>query len=189
MKGSIFIVSGPSGVGKGTIVRGLLAKRPNTWLSVSVTTRRPRSGETPGVDYNYISHEEFRALLAGDGLAEYAEVYSGNMYGTPIGPLNSHRENGEDVILEIDIVGAEKIKKRVPEAVSVFILPPSIDVLMERLKGRATETEEQRSERFKAAEKEIAKASGFDYLIVNDVIEDAVDRLIEIMDAEKERAL
>lgn len=185
MKGSIFIISGPSGVGKGTIVRMVCDKRPHTWLSVSVTTRQQRPGEVPGRDYDYITRDEFIALRDSGGLAEYAEVYSGHMYGTPSAPMREHVENGDDVILEIDTVGAENIKKSFPEAVSVFILPPTVQTLMERLRGRATETEEQRAERFKAAEKEIAKASRFDYLIVNDVVEDAAERLIEIMDEKR----
>ena len=160
-KGLLFVISGPSGVGKGTICKKLLERRKELKLSVSVTTRAPRPGEIEGVNYFFRSEEQFQDMIARDEFLEYMCVFGKNHYGTPKAYVAEQRAQGNDVILEIDVNCALNVKKRCPDAVMIFIAPPSMETLKKRLVGRGTETEEAVERRFAEAVKELAK-EGFD---------------------------
>lgn len=178
--GRLFIVSGPSGAGKGTLVRALLDRVPGVWLSVSATTRSPRPGEVEGVDYVFLPAEEFDRLIAADGLLEWAEVH-GNRYGTLRDPVEERLERGEIVVLEIDPQGAAQVKERMPESVLVFIEPPNFDELRNRLVKRGSETPEQIERRLRTAREELAIAGTYDYVVINDDVEQATDELAAIV--------
>ncbi|MGN0666584.1 MAG: guanylate kinase [Huintestinicola sp.] len=182
-KGLLIVVSAPSGCGKGTILAEVL-KRDGFYYSVSATTRNPREGEADGVNYHFLTKERFEQLIAEDGMLEYAS-YCGNYYGTPREPVFRQLEQGKDVILEIEVQGAMKVMEKCPEAVSIFILPPSVSELRNRLIKRGTETEEVISKRVGEAAGEIAKAFSYDYIIVNDDLNKAVDDFLAIARAEK----
>jgi len=175
------VVSGPSGAGKGTVVRGLLARRPETILSVSATTRAPRPGEQDGTDYRFLSEESFRALAEIGELLEWAEVY-GQLYGTPRRPVDDALAAGHDVVLEVDVQGALQVRESLPEAVLVFIKPPSLDELEARLAGRGTEDAGTFAQRTEAARGELAHADRYDHVIVNERADDAVGELLRILD-------
>ncbi len=162
----LVVVSGPSGVGKSTVVSEVLRLRPDVWLSVSVTTRQPRPGETDGVEYTFCTREEFDALATRGGLLEWAE-FAGNRYGTPRDAVEQHRAAGHPVLLEIEVQGARQVRSASPDATLVFLAPPSVDVLRERLTGRGTEDDAALQARFAAAEAELAAASEFDHVLVN----------------------
>ena len=164
--GNLFVISGPSGAGKGTLVARLVSEVPDVWVSRSVTTRPPRSGEVDGVQYQFLTDKEFDQLIASDGLLEWA-TYNGNRYGTPRATVEEHIACGEQVVLEIDVQGALQVMKSMPECVSVFILPPSFEELEHRLRGRGTETEEKVRERLETAKRELPYAPQYDYQIVN----------------------
>lgn len=181
-KGTLFVVSGPSGCGKGTILAEIL-KNPNIYYSVSATTRGMRPGEVDGVNYHFFTREQFEQLVQEDGVLEYAE-YCHNYYGTLRKPVEEHLNAGQDVILEIEVVGAMKIREKCPEAVFVFILPPSLTELERRLHKRGTETEEVVQNRVAQAEREIRCAESYDYVVVNGALEDAVQDLDAIIRAE-----
>ena len=183
-RGILVILSGPSGAGKGTICKALLEKNENLLLSVSATTRSPRVGEVEGVNYYFISKEEFKKRITNDGFIEYAEVY-GNYYGTPESNVEEMLENGKDVILEIDIQGALKVKDKVKNGVFVFILPPSMEELKARIIKRGSETEESLMTRFKSAYQEINYVSKYNYAVVNDTVDSAVRKIESIIQAEK----
>lgn len=183
-KGKLFVVSGPSGAGKGTICKEILEKDRNLRLSVSMTTRNPREGEIDGVHYHFADHETFEALIAEDGFVEYANVY-GNFYGTPKKQVMKWLEEGSNVILEIDVQGALQIKKSYPEGVFIFILPPSIEELKKRILGRGSETEETMGRRLGAALKEISSIDEYDYRVINENLCTAIDRVQAIMLAEQ----
>lgn len=185
-RGMLLILSGPSGCGKGTVLRELLAKRQDTVVSVSVTTRAPRPGEEDGVHYFFRTREEFEQMIEKDELLEYAE-YSGNYYGTPLPPLEAWLDNGKNVVLEIEVQGAEKVMQKLPEAVSMFIVPPSVADLENRLRGRGTETEDVILGRLAAAKREFAAAKLYQYIVVNDEIENAVQQIETILQAESMR--
>lgn len=182
-KGLLIVISGPSGAGKGTICKALL-KRKDLWLSVSATTREPRNGEVDGVNYYFMSKEEFLDKINKDDFFEYAEVY-GSYYGTPKWKALEAIYSGKDVILEIDIQGALKVKQKYPEGVFIFILPPSMEELKHRIINRGTETEESLLRRFKSAYNEINYISKYNYAVVNDTVEEAVDKIEAILTAEK----
>ncbi len=175
-RGILFIVSGPSGVGKGTIREKILKEIPDLLFSVSVTTRDRRPGEIDGKDYIFVTVDRFREMIEKDELLEWAEVY-GHYYGTPLRFIEEAKNRKEDVLLEIDIQGAKKVMEKCKDAVSIFIAPPSIDVLIERLKKRATETEEELEKRIVNAKKELEEAFFYDYYVINDNIDDAVSRV------------
>lgn len=186
-QGILIVVSGPSGCGKSTVDNMLISKRQNIIMSVSDTTRAKRDGETDGIDYNFITKEEFEKNIESNKYLEYAKVHSNKYYGTPCNFVNKKLKEGLDVILEIDIEGARKIKEKRSDAVFIFIMPPSMEILKSRLVGRKTETKEQVVERFKTAYKEINEVSKYNYVIVNDKVEDSVKRMSSIIDAEKSR--
>lgn len=186
-QGILIVVSGPSGCGKSTVDNVLINERQNIIMSVSDTTRAKRDGETDGIDYNFITKEEFEKNIESNKYLEYAKVHSNKYYGTPSNFVNKKLKEGIDVILEIDIEGARKIKEKRRDAVFIFIMPPSMEILKSRLVGRKTETKEQVVERFKAAYKEINEVSKYNYVIVNDKVEDSVKRMSSIIDAEKSR--
>ncbi len=186
-QGILIVVSGPSGCGKSTVDNMLIKERKNIIMSISDTTRAKREGEENGVDYNFITKEEFEKNIEENKYLEYAKVHSNKYYGTPSTFVNKKLKEGKDVILEIDIEGAKTIKEKRSDAVFIFIMPPSMKILKSRLVGRKTETKEQLVERFKTAYKEINEVSKYNYVIVNDKLEDSVKRMNSIIDAEKSR--
>ena len=183
-KGVVFIVSGPSGVGKGTILGQVFSRLENCWFSVSATTRAPREGEEHGVHYFFLTREEFISQIERDEFLEYAE-YVGNYYGTPRSPITEHVDAGYNVFLDIEVQGSEQVCRKMPEAVSIFIIPPSIEALAERLRGRNTDSEDKIRARIKRAEEEIALAPNYDYTVVNDDLETAVNEVLAIIEYER----
>ena len=183
MKGLLIVISGPSGAGNGTICKALL-KENDFWISVSATTRQPRAGEVDGANYYFLTKEEFKKRIDYDDFLEYAEVY-GNYYGTPKSNALKAIENGRDVILEIDIQGALKVKESYPEGVFIFILPPSMEELKNRIINRGSETPESLMTRFKSAYKEVNYVSKYNYAVVNDTVEEAVKKIHSIIVAER----
>ena len=183
--GQLIIISAPSGAGKGSVISGLLERdKKNLWLSVSTTSRQPRSNDIPGVTYNFVSKEEFEELIKEDYFLEYTN-YVGNYYGTPKQAIKEKLDQGIDVILEIEIEGAMNIKKLVPEALFIFIMPPSLKTLVTRLKNRKTDSKDKIIERFHTAYKEINEVTKYNYVVVNDELEDAIDKVESILKAEK----
>ena len=181
MKNPLFVVSAPSGAGKTTLVRHLLAKEKSVQLSISTTTRSPRDGEKDGVDYFFTSVDDFKKRIAQNAFAEYAEVH-GNFYGTAKAWLESAL-NKNEVLLEIDVQGAEQIKKVFPDAILIFIFPPSLEILKERLMGRKTDAQEVIKKRLSAAIGEMRRAADFDYVIMNDHLATAVEELVTVIRA------
>ena len=178
--GRLFVISGSSGVGKGTVIKEFLSKHGDYKLSVSCTTRSPREGEIDGINYFFITKDEFRHNIETGEFLEWAE-FSGNMYGTKKAYVERKLSEGKNLILEIDTKGALQVKKIMPEAVLIFILPPSLEELEARLRGRHTETEEAIQKRLGSIKKEMENSELFDYKVVNDSISNAVSRLEEIM--------
>jgi len=183
-KGLLIVLSGPSGAGKGTICKALMKKEKNLKLSISATTRQPRSGEIEGKNYFFKSEEEFEKMIENDSFLEWAKVYD-HYYGTPKDFVLKNLEEGNDVVLEIDIQGALKIKEKFPEGVFIFILPPSMEELKNRIKKRGTETEEEIIKRFKSAYEELNYVSRYNYVVINDSVEEAVEKIKAIIIAEK----
>ncbi len=181
-KGNLFIFSGPSGIGKDTVLKEVLKRDENVVLSISSVTRNMREGEKQGEKYNFISLQEFKKLLENDELLEYNE-YVGNFYGTPKAPVENWINQGKNVVLEIDVNGALKVKEKMPEAVMIFMMPKSMDVLRQRLVKRGTETDETINKRLVQAAKEIEFADKYDYVFFNDELEDAVRDFMSIMRA------
>ena len=184
MHGLMFSVSGPSGVGKGTIIKEIKKIYPDCGHSISVTTRRPRGTEKDGVDYYFRSATEFEKLCIEGEILEFDE-YVGNFYGTPANPLLKMTECGRDVLLDLTIAGSMALKKKFSQAVTIFILPPSLEVLENRLVGRGTEDRELVNRRLEKAREEILNANGFDYVVINDELSDTVRKVEAIMIAEK----
>lgn len=178
---TVTILTGPSGVGKGTVVSKLLQKHPEIWLSVSATTRSPRPGEKHGVDYWFISDVEFDALVSSDNLLEWATVHGLHRYGTPRQPVLKALADGNPCLLELDLAGARQVRKSMPKARSVFLLPPSRAELERRLRGRGTESEEELERRFRTADDELAAASEFDVTIVNSDVARTCEDLVGFM--------
>lgn len=181
-KGLLIVFSGPSGVGKGTVLKQYLAAHPDTHYSISATTRAPRPGEEHGREYYFLSREQFQELIAQDGLLEYAE-YSGNYYGTPKAPVEEALSQGRNVILEIEVQGAKKVLRENPQAVSLFIMPPSMKELTRRLVDRKTEDEATVRRRLDTARNEISQAGIYDYIVVNDTLEQAVADMDSVLHA------
>ncbi|HEY8444357.1 MAG TPA: guanylate kinase [Clostridia bacterium] len=183
-KGLLIVLSGPSGVGKGTVNKRVRELLPNLRKSISVTTRPQRPNEIDGVHYHFITKEQFDELVKNDGLLEYAQVYQ-NFYGTPKKPVLEALEKGEDMIFELDIQGARLIKQSYDDCVRIFISPPSIEELNKRLNLRGTETEEVKALRLSETKKELEEAKLYDYLVVNSDVEEAAQKIVDIISAEK----
>lgn len=179
-KGKLFVYAGASGVGKGTILKEILKADSSVRLSVSATTRSPREGEVDGREYFFVSRERFEEMIAQQGFLEYAE-YCDNYYGTPRAYVDEQLSKGYNVFLEIELKGATNVLKLFPDAVSIFILPPSVDELERRLRSRGTESEEAISKRLKRADVEIGSAKMYKYTVVNDDLEKAVAEVLEIV--------
>jgi guanylate kinase len=179
----VFVITGPSGVGKGTLIRALRDRMPQLELSVSATTRAPRPGERDGVAYHFLSCPEFAERVAGGEFVEWAE-YSGNRYGTLRSELERRLAAGVPLVLEIEVQGARQVREQMPEAVQVFIAPPSRDTLRTRLLGRGTDTEEQVRRRLETADAELAAQPEFAHVVVNDRLDDAIDALVRIVESE-----
>lgn len=183
-KGRVFIISGPSGSGKDTVLKKIFERLPNIAFSISSITRPMREGEVEGEKYNFISRERFEQMIANDELLEH-NIFVGNYYGTPKGPVVSCIESGRDMIIEVDVNGAAQIRKKMNEVVSIFIMPPSLEVLKARLCGRGTDSADVIEQRTKAALDEIARAVEYDYVVVNDDLEKAVCDVITVMSADR----
>lgn len=184
--GRLFVISGPSGAGKSTVIRSLLSRKPEIVLSVSDTTRPARRGERGGAWYNFISREEFLGKRDRGEYLESAEVYN-HFYATPRAPVEHHLASGRDVILEIDIQGATMIKRAMPEAVLIFIEPPSLDELSARLRGRGTEDPESLLRRMRASYDELKAKGTYDHIVVNDDLDRATDELASILDSQEHK--
>ncbi|WP_282209013.1 guanylate kinase [Parvibacter caecicola] len=184
--GNLFVVSGPSGAGKGTLVARLLEAVPDSWVSVSATTRAPRAGEVDGVSYYFLDRDEFLRRADEDGFLEWAE-YAGNCYGTPRSSVEQKMAEGKQVILEIDVQGGFQIKEKIPEAHLVFIEPPSMEVLEARLRGRGTEADDVIEKRMQAARLELSQKMRYDKRLVNDDLDSAVAELVDYVNAQAEK--
>ncbi|MCT4565070.1 MAG: guanylate kinase [Maledivibacter sp.] len=183
-KGALFIVCGPSGVGKGTVCKELLRNKPEIGLSISATTREIRKGEVEGVNYYFVEKNKFEYMIENDELLEYAQVYD-NFYGTPKKYVLEQLDKGKDIILEIDPQGAMQVKEKFPDGIFIFLLPPSMKELKNRITTRGRDSEENISRRLKAAYDEIDFIKEYDYYIINDELSRAVNSLISIIEAEK----
>ncbi len=171
-KGRLIVYSGPSGVGKGTVIKEAMKKEPSLVMSISATTRSPREGEEDGVNYFFITKEQFEKKIEANEMLEYAQ-YNGNFYGTPKDFVRQKLEEGKNVVLEIEVQGALQIREKMPEALLIFLMPPSFEELKERLVGRHTETKEQIKGRLCAAKREMKEAVKYDFIVINDKVEKA----------------
>lgn len=183
-KGLLIVVSGASGTGKGTVCKKLLADIPTLYYSISATTRKPRAGETDGVEYFFLTREEFQRWIDEEKFLEHAEVY-GNFYGTPAHKIDERLNRGEDVLLEIDTQGALNVMAKKPDGVYIFLLPPSLDELRSRIKNRGTESPETFARRFKSAVSEITVGEKYQYAVVNDEVDAAAEKIKAIIAAER----
>ncbi len=180
MSGKLYLIAGPSGVGKGTVVKELMKLDSKLALSVSATTRSPRPGEIDGVNYFFLTREKFEKMIEEDGFLEHAE-YAGNCYGTPMKPVSDKLAQGYDVILEIEVQGCMQVLEKCPDAIAIFLLPPSYEILEKRLRGRGTESEEVIQKRLSAARVELGYVNKYHCFVVNDVVEDAAKRILDII--------
>lgn len=178
---TVAVVSGPTAVGKGTVVSALFRRHPEIVVSRSVTTRPPRPTERDGIDYDFVTPAQFDELVDGDGLLEWAVVHNSHRYGTPREPVEKAVADDRTVILEIDLQGARQVRETYPQATQIFLAPPSWDELVHRLIGRGTETPEQRERRLQTARVELANANEFDAVVVNDTVDHAVASLVELL--------
>ncbi len=181
-KGLLLVVSGPSGCGKGTVLSQVFAKQPDTYYSVSATTRAPRPGEEDGVQYHFLTKEAFEEKIAAGQMLEYAQ-YAGNYYGTPAQAVDAQLAQGKNVVLEIEVQGAKQVKLRRPDAVMIFIMPPSMKELRRRLTDRGTEAQEVVDRRMETAKREMPQAKDYDYIVFNDTVEEAAEDICAILRA------
>ena len=181
-KGQLIIMSGPSGVGKSTVIAKLLSERKNMYFSVSYTTRSPRTGEQDGINYNFVSRDEFERMIAENELLEYAE-YVNNYYGTSLKLIMEKIDSGIDVLLDIEVQGAAKVRKLCPDGLFIFVIPPSFEELSRRLHGRQTDSEEVIQGRLEKARVEFAEIPNYDYVVVNDTVDNAVNEIESILTA------
>jgi guanylate kinase len=179
----VFVITGPSGVGKGTLIRGLMERHPQLELSVSATTRAPRPGEADGIDYHFLSREEFDRRVSDGAFVEHAD-YAGRSYGTLRSELEARVRSGTPVVLEIEVQGARQVRAAMPEAVQVFIAPPSLDALRTRLIGRGTDDAEEVERRLRVAEQELAAQPEFGHVVVNDRLDEALEQLSTVVAGE-----
>ena len=185
-QGLLVVISGPSGTGKGTVIQHLLEHHDRIQLSISATTRQPREGDINGVHYHFVSKEQFEEMIAQDAVLEYA-TYCDQYYGTPKAPIENWRSAGDDVILEIEVQGGAQVKQKCPDCVTIFILPPSLEELENRLRGRGTEEEEKIQKRLKTAKEELKEAERYDYTVVNTEVADTAERIMEIIQTERKK--
>lgn len=183
-KGQLIVLSGPSGVGKSTVIAELFSQRDNIYFSVSYTTRQPRVGEQDGVNYNFVDRAEFERMIASDELLEYAE-YVNNYYGTSLKAIQTRLDAGVDVLLDIEVQGAAKVRARCPDALFIFIIPPSFEELSRRLHRRNTDAEETIQRRLEKAREECRESVHYDYLVVNDAVVTAAGEILSILEAER----
>lgn len=178
---AVWVISGPSGVGKGTVCAVLRERHPDAFYSVSATTRSPRAGETDGLSYHFVTPETFRRMIDDGELLEWAVVHGQNYYGTPRGPVDDALAAGRVVVLEIDLQGARQVKRNLPEAKLLFLMPPSWEVLVARLAGRGTEDEAAQQRRLETAKQELASVDEADHVVVNGEIEETVEALVGLL--------
>jgi guanylate kinase len=183
MPSRLVVLSGPSGVGKGTVVAAVRKAYPHIWVSVSCTTRAPRPGERDGIEYRFVTREQFEAMVAAGELLEHAE-FAGNLYGTPLAPVLEHLDDARPALLEIELQGARQVRERMPEALLVFLAPPSWAELERRLTGRGTEADDVVAARLARARVEMAAESEFDAVVVNDDVQRAAAELVGLIEAQ-----
>lgn len=186
MQGQLIIIAGPSGSGKDTLLKELLGKYPELLFSISTITRKIRVGEIEGEKYNFVSVEKFQSMIENNELLEY-NLYCQNYYGTPKAPVDKAIEEGKDIVLELDVNGAANVRKMYPDCVTIFIMPPSYEALRERLSRRGTETEEVINERLATAIEEIKRAKEFDYMVINDNVDEAVKDFADIIFTDRKK--
>jgi guanylate kinase len=185
-RGLLVVISGPSGVGKDTLIQRLLQLDPNLRYSVSYTTRAPRPGEVDGVNYSFVSREKFEELIKKGHFVEYA-TYDGQLYGTPAAPVEAARAAGHDILLKIDVQGAQQVRRRASDGLFIFIAPPNTEELVRRQELRRSDSPEDMTERRRIAEKEMAYARDYDHIVINDDLERAVAEVLEIIRKARER--
>ncbi len=176
-----FLIAGPSGVGKGTVVKELVKRKPDIWLSISATTRQPRPGEVDGESYYFVTDDEFQAMVDAGDMLEWAFIHRKNYYGTPRKPVEEALKQGKTALLEIDLAGARQVRKTMPDVYQIFLMPPSVEHLEERLHGRGTEDEEAIARRMVTAREEMAAQSEFDAVVLNDSVARATEEILHIM--------
>ena len=182
-KGLLIVISGPSGVGKGSILKKVVGRRNNLKLSVSYTTREPREGEIEGQHYHFLSESEFLNIVDKGEMFEHAK-YCGNYYGTPLKALNQELDKGNNVILEIEVQGGEQVINKFPDVISIFVLPPSLKELSERLSGRASDSKEVISQRIEKSKQEMTLSKRYKYVVINEYIDECASQILKIIDAE-----